>query len=132
MESSQLPIMGICLGHQLLALAAGARTIKLKYGVSHALEALELRPSVSKLERRLERHRMNSTSLHFKKRGSASWASSTRADSHPRTGPITYLPSIARPADATSRRRTMGTRWTATPYHQSGKNTLSIVSIGEQ
>lgn len=36
MESSQIPIMGICLGHQLLALAAGARTIKLKYGVRHS------------------------------------------------------------------------------------------------
>jgi len=32
METYQLPIMGICLGHQLLALAAGAKTIKLKYG----------------------------------------------------------------------------------------------------
>jgi len=34
METSQIPIMGICMGHQLVALAAGARTIKLKYGVS--------------------------------------------------------------------------------------------------
>ena len=30
METSQIPIFGICLGHQLLALAAGARTTKLK------------------------------------------------------------------------------------------------------
>ena len=29
-QTSQLPIFGICLGHQLVALAAGARTIKLK------------------------------------------------------------------------------------------------------
>ena len=32
METSQIPIFGICLGHQLLALAAGARTTKLKVG----------------------------------------------------------------------------------------------------
>jgi carbamoylphosphate synthase small subunit len=43
MESSQVPIMGICLGHQLLALAAGARTIKLKYGNrAHNIPALDL------------------------------------------------------------------------------------------
>ena len=43
MDSSQTPIMGICLGHQLLALAAGAKTIKLKYGNrAHNIPALDL------------------------------------------------------------------------------------------
>jgi carbamoyl-phosphate synthase small subunit len=43
MESSQIPIMGICLGHQLLALASGARTVKLKYGNrAHNIPALDL------------------------------------------------------------------------------------------
>ncbi|KAK5092991.1 Multifunctional pyrimidine synthesis protein CAD [Exophiala xenobiotica] len=43
METSQIPIFGICLGHQLLALAAGAKTIKLKYGNrAHNIPALDL------------------------------------------------------------------------------------------
>ena len=43
METSQIPIFGICLGHQLLALACGARTIKLKYGNrAHNIPALDL------------------------------------------------------------------------------------------
>lgn len=32
MASAKVPIFGICLGHQLLALAAGANTRKMKYG----------------------------------------------------------------------------------------------------
>ena len=43
MESSPVPIMGICLGHQLLAIATGARTIKMKYGNrAHNIPALDL------------------------------------------------------------------------------------------
>lgn len=43
METSQVPIFGICLGHQLLALAAGARTVKLKYGNrAHNIPALDM------------------------------------------------------------------------------------------
>ncbi|KAG1445292.1 hypothetical protein G6F56_009966 [Rhizopus delemar] len=32
LESIKKPIFGICLGHQVMALAAGAKTIKMKYG----------------------------------------------------------------------------------------------------
>lgn len=41
--TSQIPIMGICLGHQLLALAVGAKTTKMKYGNrAHNIPALDL------------------------------------------------------------------------------------------
>jgi carbamoyl-phosphate synthase small subunit len=43
METYNGPIFGICLGHQLLALAAGAKTVKLKYGNrAHNIPALDL------------------------------------------------------------------------------------------
>jgi carbamoyl-phosphate synthase small subunit len=32
MERTDLPIMGVCLGHQMLALALGARTVKMNHG----------------------------------------------------------------------------------------------------
>lgn len=38
-----IPIMGICLGHQLLAIAAGAKTCKMKYGNrAHNIPVIDL------------------------------------------------------------------------------------------
>ncbi|KAG0668255.1 Multifunctional pyrimidine synthesis protein CAD [Maudiozyma exigua] len=39
----KIPIFGICLGHQLLALASGAKTVKLKYGNrAHNIPVMDL------------------------------------------------------------------------------------------
>jgi carbamoyl-phosphate synthase small subunit len=43
-EGSDVPVFGICLGHQLMALASGARTVKMKFGhhgANHPVKDLE-------------------------------------------------------------------------------------------
>lgn len=43
-ETTQIPVFGICLGHQILALASGAKTIKMNHGhhgANHPVQNLE-------------------------------------------------------------------------------------------
>ena len=44
LDQTKIPIFGICLGHQMLALALGAKTLKMKYGhhgANHPVKDLE-------------------------------------------------------------------------------------------
>jgi carbamoyl-phosphate synthase small subunit len=44
LDATQVPVFGICLGHQLMGLASGARTLKMKFGhhgANHPVKDLE-------------------------------------------------------------------------------------------
>jgi carbamoyl-phosphate synthase small subunit len=44
LDSTRIPVFGICLGHQLMGLASGARTVKMKFGhhgANHPVKDLE-------------------------------------------------------------------------------------------
>lgn len=64
MDSSQIPIMGICLGHQLLAISAGAGTIKMKYGNrAHNIPALDLNTGKCHITSQNHGYAVDSTTL---------------------------------------------------------------------
>ncbi|EME84194.1 uncharacterized protein MYCFIDRAFT_163024 [Pseudocercospora fijiensis CIRAD86] len=64
MNTSQIPIMGICLGHQLLAIAAGARTTKMKYGNrAHNIPALDLNTGKCHITSQNHGYAVDATSL---------------------------------------------------------------------
>ena len=44
LDGTRIPLFGICLGHQLMALASGAKTMKMKFGhhgANHPVQDLE-------------------------------------------------------------------------------------------